>query len=129
VRPALPPVRFNDAKWMRVEGTRMREVDVLLQVSDDGLRLLDRRTRDVLLTVPFSDLSVAQYSQGKRASWRPNVGPAPPTTVFDDTMRTFHYVAFQGGSRFVLVRVDRDDVARLRDEVQKRSSLTLDLAR
>lgn len=128
-RPALPPVRFDDAKWMRVEGTRMREVDILLQVSDDGLRLLDRRTRGVLLTVPFSELSVAQYSQGKRARWRSDLGPAPAATVFDDTVRTFHYVAFQGGSRFVLVRVDRDDLTRLRDELQKRSSLTLDVTR
>jgi serine/threonine-protein kinase len=129
VRPALPPALFGKAKWMRVEGTRMREVDVFLRVSDRDLSLLDRRGRDVLLTVPLGDLSVALYSQGKRATWRADLGPAPPATAFDETLRTFHYVAFQGASRFLLVRVDRDDLARLREELGKRSSLALDSSR
>jgi hypothetical protein len=118
---------FGSVKWMRVEGTRIREVDVFMQVTDTGIRLMDRRTRAVLAEVTYPQLSSAMYSQGKRARWRADLGPAPAATAFDDTVRTFHYVAFQGASQFVLTRIDRGDLARLRDEIQKRSSLTLDL--
>lgn len=127
LRPVLPPAMFGNVKWMRVEGTRIREVDVFMQVTDAEIRLMDRRTRATLASATYQQLSSAMYSQGKRPRWRPDLGPAPATTAFDDTVRTFHYVAFQGASQFLLTRVDRDDLTRLRDEIQKRSSLTIDL--
>lgn len=129
LRPVLPPAMFGNVKWMRVEGSRIREVDVFMQVTDSEIRLLDRRSRSQLAVATYPQLTAATYSQGKRPRWRADLGPAPASTAFDDTVRTFHYVAFQGPSQFLLTRVNRDDLARLRDEVQKRSSLTIELER
>ncbi len=129
LRPVLPPAMFGNVKWMRVDGSRIREIDVFLQLDAGELRLLDRRTRSTLGTIPFAQVSSALYSQGKRPQWRTDLGPAPASTSFDDTVRTFHYVAFQGPSQFLLVRVDRTDLTRLRDELRKRSSIDLDIDR
>lgn len=126
-RPSLPPAMFGGVKWMQVQGARFREVDAYLQVTDSGIRVLDRRSRTSLASASFGELTAAVYSQGKRPQWRRDVGPAPEESAFNETLRSYHYVAFQGRGQFVLARVDRGDLARLRDELQKRSSLSLDL--
>jgi hypothetical protein len=127
--PAVAPAMFGDAKWMRVEGSRVREVDALLQLTGTDVRVLDERGRSPLVSVPFTAISHVTYSSGKRPVWRKEVGPVPTESVFDSTVRTYHYLAFQGGSHFVLVRVDRDDLPRLREELQKRANLTVENAR
>jgi serine/threonine protein kinase len=129
LRPVLPPATFGSVKWMRVEGSRIREVDVFMQVTDEEIRLFDRRSRAMVASAAYPQISSALYSQGKRPRWRVDLGPAPAATAFDDTVRTFHYVAFQGPSQFLLTRIDRGDLARLREELQKRSSIALDLDR
>jgi hypothetical protein len=125
-KAVVPPAMFGDAKWMRVEGSRVREVNAVLQVTDTEVRVLDSRGRGPLARVPLPAISHVTYSSGKRPSWRKGVGPVPAESAFDSTMRTFHYVAFQGASHFVLVRVDRDDLPRLRDELKKRANLDVE---
>ena len=128
-KPATaPPVVFGDAKWMRVDGTRVRETTVFLQFTDADVRLLDARARDTLLRIPFSAIAHVTYSSGKRPLWRKDTGPVPTEAAFDSTVRTFHYLAFQGASQFVLVRVDKDDLPRVRDELKKRANLAVDTA-
>jgi hypothetical protein len=129
LKPVLPPAMFGDAKWMRIEGSRVRETDAFLQVTDEDVRILDARARSTLLRIPYTAVTHVVYSSGKRPAWRTDVGQAPPDSVFDSTVRTYHYLAFQGASRFVLVRIDRDDLARLREELQKRADLTIETAR
>jgi hypothetical protein len=124
-KAATPPAMFGGVKWFRPDGSKVREVDVFMQITDNEVRLLDRRAQRAT-SVPYSVLTHAVHSQGKRPRWRTNVGPQPFTAGFDETMRTFHYVAFQGPSQFLLVRIDRDDLPRLRQELQSRASLTLE---
>ena len=114
---------FGNAKWMQVEGTRVRENGGFLQITDTEVRVLDDRGRTVLARAVFESISEVHYSSGKRPAWRKDLGPVPVESAFDTTVRTFHYLAFQGPQHFLLVRVDRDDLPRLRDELKKRSGL------
>jgi hypothetical protein len=120
---ARPPAMFGNAKWMHVDGTRVRETDGFLQLTDSEVRVLDDRGRSVLARATFGSVSEVHYSSGKRPSWRKELGPAPSESAFDSTMRTFHYLAFQGPSQFLLVRVDKDDLTRLREELRRRAGL------
>ena len=124
-KPALPPAMFGNAKWMQIDGSRVRENGGFLQITESEVRLLDERGRGVLARATFGSISEVHYSSGKRPSWRKDLGPVPTESAFDSTMRTFHYVAFQGPSQFLLVRVDKDDVSRLREELRKRAGLLL----
>jgi serine/threonine-protein kinase len=129
LKPVLPPAMFGDAKWMRVEGSRVREADALLQVTDEEVRILDGRGRATLARIPYTSVSHVVYSSGKRPTWLKGIGPAPSESLFESTVRTYHYLAFQGASQFVVVRIDRDHLPRIREELQKRAELNVETAR
>ena len=129
-KPAsAPPAMFGAAKWMRVDGSKVSEVGGYLQLTDDDVRVLDDRARGTLSRMPYSAVTVVAYSSGKRPAWHKEIGPVPTESAFDSTVRTFHYLAFQGASQFLLVRVDKDDLPRLRDELKKRANLVVEPVR
>ena len=84
-KPALPPAMFGNAKWMQIDGSRVRENGGFLQITDSEVRLLDERGRGVLARATFGSISEVHYSSGKRPSWRKDLGPVPTESAFDST--------------------------------------------
>src|SRR5206468_265573 len=74
---SAPPESFGDIKTLVPDGTKTKELDVLLGLEPDNAVLRNRDNGTVIQTIPYRSIAAATYARAKRPRWKEDAALAP----------------------------------------------------
>ena len=70
VASTVPPLLFNDVRVLVANAGKAREREGVLQLTDNGMAVLDREGGTPIISVPYSAVVGAYYSRSKQPRWK-----------------------------------------------------------
>jgi hypothetical protein len=122
-----PHIAFVDVKVLEVKGTKADDRDVVLNLAAGQISLVSKKGGDALRSMPYAELRRITYSHSKDPQWDPSLN-APPAKL--DVPGVFksarHWLTFQSGSDYVILRLADENWASILQTIETRTGLTID---
>ena len=124
-KPIAPPESFGDIKTIVADGTKTRELDVLLGLEPDNAVLRSRDNGTVIQTIPYRSIAAATYTRAKRPRGNEDATLAQIPKDFGGSgffLRTSkHWLTLQSTSSFVVLRLEDKNVMPVLSSIESRT--------
>jgi hypothetical protein len=125
-KEVAPAIMFP-AKALIREGDKLRERDATLRLAD-GQVTIAAQDKTILSALPYETLQSVIYSKSKQPLWDAPGGAAPVERVEGGAFGFFkggrHWVSLRTKERFVVIRVEENQVARVLSALEERTGKT-----
>jgi len=127
---SAPPESFGDIKTLVPDGTKTKELDVLLGLEPENAVLRSRDNGTVIQTIPYRSIAAATYARAKRPRWKEDAALAPIPKDFGGSgffLKTSkHWLTLQSKSGFVVLRLEDKNVMTVLSSIESRTGNKVD---
>jgi serine/threonine-protein kinase len=125
--PANDPLVPFDSKYLRVNGRRTTDLDVLVTFGGGQLTVLSRDGGGAIVTIPYRTIRKATYVSGRDPRWDTSLaGPPNDLDVGSILRQSRHWLVVQTGDAYAIIRLEERNVARFLDMLQTRTGIKVD---
>jgi eukaryotic-like serine/threonine-protein kinase len=124
-QPVHPTQSFGDVKAVVADGTKTREIDVLLGLEPDRAVLRSRDNGTVIQSIAYRSIAAATYARAKRPRGNEDVALAQVPKDFGGSgffLKTSkHWLTLQSASSFVVLRLEDKNVMTVLASIESRT--------